>query len=444
MRGARFVAAVLAALFACRAHDVHGEMLTFHLPAREALASVGRYDAFIASLGKRAKGVKLVDGGTSFAGQTCAAFGGVYRLAAVTVLDGPTRLHELVTTHRGKDANALDAVFQIAGVASWTAPPADVETDVPFWTGVPAPNGVRFTASALNDGTDDGLLATGTDPGVLRFRVNVTTPPDVTGHYRFLVQLDGRTSSQDAALVKFAERQCFAFVDLAPLDLSVLTDVLQKTPINSDVRRAALQQQLDLLGPQIAINDDASAVDTLARFTAIVMASAPVPIAPAAARKLVTTAFDVRRGLLFQPPLTSCGNGVRESGEQCDGTDLGGFDCGKLGFQAGTGTLGCTAGCKFDTSGCVANPVCGDGIVEPPEQCDNGAANSDTTPDACRTNCKLPFCGDGVIDSFEDCEGSNLDGETCVSLGFDGGVLSCDPTFCFFNVDRCTFNGGDE
>ncbi len=47
---------------------------------------------------------------------------------------------------------------------------------------------------------------------------------------------------------------------------------------------------------------------------------------------------------------------------------------------------------------------CGDGFVEPPEQCDDGIENSDTTPDACRTDCTVARCGDGVEDTGETCD----------------------------------------
>lgn len=50
--------------------------------------------------------------------------------------------------------------------------------------------------------------------------------------------------------------------------------------------------------------------------------------------------------------------------------------------------------------------VCGNGIVEPGEECDDGPANSDTVPDACRTTCVHAFCGDGVVDSNEFCDSS--------------------------------------
>ncbi len=56
--------------------------------------------------------------------------------------------------------------------------------------------------------------------------------------------------------------------------------------------------------------------------------------------------------------------------------------------------------------------VCGDGEVDPNEQCDDGGSNSDTVADACRTRCRDAFCGDGVVDTGEVCDDRN-----------DGGCL---------------------
>jgi hypothetical protein len=50
-------------------------------------------------------------------------------------------------------------------------------------------------------------------------------------------------------------------------------------------------------------------------------------------------------------PAAVCGNGIVESGEQCDGADLGGQTCEGLGYTLG-GTLTCNAGCGFNVSGC--------------------------------------------------------------------------------------------
>ena len=49
-------------------------------------------------------------------------------------------------------------------------------------------------------------------------------------------------------------------------------------------------------------------------------------------------------------------------------------------------------------------------MIDPQEQCDSGALNSDTTPDACRTNCVRAGCGDAVIDSSEECDDGNVAG----------------------------------
>jgi len=61
--------------------------------------------------------------------------------------------------------------------------------------------------------------------------------------------------------------------------------------------------------------------------------------------------------------------------------------------------------------------ICGDGAVQSPdEECDNGVNNSDTVPDACRTDCTLPSCGDGVVDTGEECDdGNTVDGDGCSS-----------------------------
>jgi hypothetical protein len=64
-----------------------------------------------------------------------------------------------------------------------------------------------------------------------------------------------------------------------------------------------------------------------------------------------------------------CGNGVLDPGELCDGDLLGGAGCASEGF--GTGTLRCKSSCQaFDRSACSGPETCGDGVVQAPEQCD--------------------------------------------------------------------------
>ena len=45
-------------------------------------------------------------------------------------------------------------------------------------------------------------------------------------------------------------------------------------------------------------------------------------------------------------------------------------------------------------------------------------------------------CGDALIDAGEACDGANLGGETCESLGFQGGTLACTDG-CAFDVSSC-------
>lgn len=47
-----------------------------------------------------------------------------------------------------------------------------------------------------------------------------------------------------------------------------------------------------------------------------------------------------------------CGNGILDSGEQCDGADLGGQTCQSRGYSGGT--LACGIGCVFNVSNCVS------------------------------------------------------------------------------------------
>jgi hypothetical protein len=85
--------------------------------------------------------------------------------------------------------------------------------------------------------------------------------------------------------------------------------------------------------------------------------------------------------------------------------------------------------------------LCGNSTVDPGEDCDNGSADSDTMPDACRTDCSRASCGDGVKDSGEACDlglengaGGSTCSSTCMtviathpdagtSLGGNGGGL---------------------
>src|SRR5690349_6271057 len=81
---------VMTLLLLVPASPARAATMTFQLTVGDVFASVDRYNGFLVSLGKSAPHVKLIPGGTIFAGQSCAAFGSVFGLGSVTVLDGTT------------------------------------------------------------------------------------------------------------------------------------------------------------------------------------------------------------------------------------------------------------------------------------------------------------------------------------------------------------------
>jgi len=105
--------------------------------------------------------------------------------------------------------------------------------------------------------------------------------------------------------------------------------------------------------------------------------------------------------------------------------------------------------CGKDTTGGNNNTngnqpaSCGNGIVEGTEHCDNGENNSDTEPNACRSNCVPAACGDGVADTGEGCDGDDLGGQICEDLGFDGGSLACTLN-CTLYMSGCTICGDED
>ncbi len=95
-------------------------------------------------------------------------------------------------------------------------------------------------------------------------------------------------------------------------------------------------------------------------------------------------------------PPCGCGNGVVESalGEQCDDANADNFD-----------------GCRYDCQ----LPRCGDGLVDPGEQCDDGSANGNTLAgDCCSLGCQVQPNGTGCTTAGNHC--STCEGGLCTSV----------------------------
>ena len=130
-----------------------------------------------------------------------------------------------------------------------------------------------------------------------------------------------------------------------------------------------------------------------------------------------------------------CGNGVVESDEDCDDGNAKSGD-------------GCSASCRNECRWFGANgifDVCGDGIRDPGERCDDG---NTVSGDGCSNDCLqvepgyrctspgkacTPECGDGLVTAPEKCDdGNDVDGDGCtrfclIEPGWECSGPNCTP-----------------
>jgi len=138
----------------------------------------------------------------------------------------------------------------------------------------------------------------------------------------------------------------------------------------------------------------------------------------------------------------TCGNGIREGKEECDGTDLAGKSCASFGYTGGK--LSCTGGCQFNKLACCigkTKKACSAGDLYWYDSC----GVKGTLAQSCKgcgcsgTACfPCPKCGDGIKNGKDQCDGKDLGGATCSSLGKNGGTLTCDGK-CSYDVTNCTW-----
>jgi len=119
--------------------------------------------------------------------------------------------------------------------------------------------------------------------------------------------------------------------------------------------------------------------------------------------------------------ITRCGNHVVDPGEQCDDGNTANGDACDINCttpRCGNGALDpgeeCDDGNTGNGDACDDNctrPRCGNGAVDPGEACDDGNA---IDGDACDTNCTVPACGNRIVDPGEQCDDGNAgNGDEC-------------------------------
>ena len=107
-----------------------------------------------------------------------------------------------------------------------------------------------------------------------------------------------------------------------------------------------------------------------------------------------------------------CGDGDVNPGEECDDGNLEPLD-------------GCSEACRL--------PRCGDGLVEGAEECDDGNLDDN---DKCLNGCTIATCGDGeVLAGEEECDDANEDDDDgCVG---DCALASCGDGFLRDGKEEC-------
>jgi cysteine-rich repeat protein len=136
-----------------------------------------------------------------------------------------------------------------------------------------------------------------------------------------------------------------------------------------------------------------------------------------------------------------CGNGNLDSGEVCDSGTSNGIIC-----QADyvSSCKYCDSTCKLQT---VQGGKCGDNIKNGPEECDQGASNTNNLCNAsvnsnctyCDLSCKNqiimgPMCGNNKTETGEQCDDGNI-------LEGDGCSKMCQMEFCGNKICDYVANG---
>jgi hypothetical protein len=127
------------------------------------------------------------------------------------------------------------------------------------------------------------------------------------------------------------------------------------------------------------------------------------------------------------PADCGCGNGIINTGEQCDNGSNNSNTCGPPAYDTAHPNIPltcttCTMSCQLLT---IEGPYCGDGT------CNNGE-----TETSCPVDCT--GCGNGIVEGTEQCDdGSNNTNTPCATPAYDTGTPSV-PLSCSTCTKSCT------
>jgi len=123
-----------------------------------------------------------------------------------------------------------------------------------------------------------------------------------------------------------------------------------------------------------------------------------------------------------------CGNGTINAPEQCDSANLNSQTCQTQGFD--NGTLGCTSSCTFDTTQCTMDTeYCGDGILNGTEDCDENDIIF-TCDDYQAGYIGTVTCNSDCTMNYSQCSPSEYCGD-----GILNGTEDCDESDIIFTCD---------
>ena len=164
---------------------------------------------------------------------------------------------------------------------------------------------------------------------------------------------------------------------------------------------------------------------------------------------------------------STCGDGKKNGNENCDikDTNTENFLCSKS-YSGSTGQRKCDSICRWDDSGCHIPSTCGNGVKDPGEQCDphefvsyatscaNAMGPGSTGYVLCTDQCKFSYtncsqstaCGNNKTENsstgtnyHEVCDGTDLNGKTCAKLLGSGytGTLKCLSNCSGYDYTNC-------